>query len=122
MKKDWRYIALLVAAIAFTVMVRLLAPRDFNWTVTFHPDDKNPFGGYVLNEMMDDIFDRDEIHPSNYTLYELLDTAKKPVNVISLSRRFTPGNEDKIAVLKNVENGADIFIAADEFSSDFLDT
>jgi hypothetical protein len=122
MKKDWRYIALLVAAIGFTVMVRMLAPREFNWTVTFHPDDKNPYGGYVLNEMMDDIFNRNDVHQSNYTLYELLDTARDPVNIISFSTQFTPGNEDKIALLKNVEKGADVFIAADQFSHDFLDT
>jgi hypothetical protein len=122
MKKDWRYIALLAVAVGFTVLVRMLAPREFNWTVTFHPDDKNPFGGYVVNEMMGDMFKRGDIHQSNYTLYELLDSTKKPVNVISFSTDFTPGSEDKIALLKNVEKGADAFIAADEFSEDFLDT
>jgi hypothetical protein len=122
MKKDWRYIALLVAAIGFTVTVRMLAPREFNWTVTFHPEDKNPYGGYVLNEMMNDIFDRKDVHQSNYTLYELLDTARNPVNIISFSTQFTPGAEDKIALLKNAEKGADVFIAADRFSQNFLDT
>jgi hypothetical protein len=122
MKKDWRYITLLALAIAFTVVVRMLAPREFNWTVTFHPDDKNPYGGYVMNQLMNDMFNREDIHQSNFTLYELLDTAKNPVNVISFSERFNPGPEDKIALLKNAENGADIFIAADQFSDDFLDT
>jgi hypothetical protein len=122
MKKDWRYIAFVAIAIGFTVFVQMLTPRQFDWRVTFHPDDKNPFGGYVLNEMMNDIFDRDGINHSNFTMYEMLDTLKSPVNIFSVSSQFSPGEEDKIALLKNVERGADVFIAADEFSMNFLDT
>src|SRR5215211_5616140 len=112
MKKDWRYIALLALAIGFTMFVRMMGPRQFDWTVTFHPNDKNPFGGYVLNEMFKDIFDPQDIHRTNSTFYELLDTTKNPVNILSVSTHFDPGQEDQRALLGNTANGADVFIAA----------
>lgn len=122
MRKDWRYIAFVAVAIGFTVFVQMLSPRQFDWRVTFHPDDKNPYGGYALNEMMNELFDRDGVSHSNLTLYEMLDTVTVPVNVFSVSSEFSPGKEDKIVLLKNIERGADVFIAADRFSEDFLDT
>jgi hypothetical protein len=122
MRKDWRYIAFVVIAVGFTVFVQMLSPRQFDWRITFHPDDKNPFGGYVLNEMLNDIFEREDVNQSNLTLYEMLDSVKGPMNVFSVSSQFDPGKEDQIALLKNAERGGDIFIAADNFSQNFLDT
>lgn len=122
MRKDWRYIAFVAVAVGFTVFVQMLSPRQFDWRVTFHPDDKNPFGGYVLNEMLNGIFQREDVNHSNLTLYEMLDSTKGPVNVFSVSSEFMPGEEDQTALLRNAERGAHVFIAADNFSQDFLDT
>lgn len=122
MKKDWRYIAFLVVTIGFTLIVQLITPRQFNWNVTLHPDDRNPFGGYVLNEMMNDLFNQKHIRHSNLTFYELFDTVKNPHNVFTASTTFAPGEEDIRSLLRNVERGASVFIAAEQFGDLFMDT
>ena len=122
MKKDWKYITYLSTAILFYLMMKLFSPRELDWTITYHHADKNPFGGYVLNNFIGSVFTENLIHKSNYTLYELYDSLQKPVNFISISTRFNPGKEDVNALLKNIERGGTAFIAAQYFNGLFADT
>lgn len=122
MKKDWKYFAYLSAAIAFYLVVKLLSPAELDWTITYHPNDKNPFGAYALNEFMPSLFPGKEINKSNYTFYEWIDTLQRPANFISLSTTFDPGKEDTDALLKNIERGGSAFISAQYFTGHFADT
>jgi hypothetical protein len=121
-RKDWKYITYLSLAVAFYLVIKMAGPREFDWTVTFHHEDKNPFGAYVLNEVMNDVFHEDDINRSTYTIYELFDTLKAPVNFVSISSRFSAGEQDAVALLKNVSNGGDAFIAAQSFYNTLADT
>lgn len=122
MKKDWKYIFYLLAAFLVYVGVKLYAPAQLDWSVTFHKEDKDPFGGYALSESLDELFPGKNIKQSYYTLYELYDSLREPVNFISLSTTFSPGKEDVDALLKNIEQGGSAFIAAQYFYGDFADT
>jgi hypothetical protein len=121
-KKDWKYIAYLSAAIAFYLVVKLLSPAELDWTITYHPDDKNPFGAYALNDFMPSLFPGKEINKSNYTFYEWIDTLQRPANFLSISTTFNPGKEDTDALLKNIERGGTAFISAQYFTGHFADT
>jgi len=120
--KDWKYIFYLVAAFVLYVGVRLYAPTNLDWSVTFHKEDKNPFGGYALHETLGQLFPGKQINQSYYTLYELYDSIEQPVNFISLSTSFSPGKEDVEILLKNVEQGGHAFIASQYFYDVFADT
>ena len=97
-------------------------PRDIDWSITYHNQDKNPFGAYALDNFIQSLFPKASIHKSNYTLYELYDTLTQPVNFFSISTTFEPGKEDTEALLKNIELGGNAFIAAQYFSGPFADT
>ena len=122
MRKDWKYLVYLSAAILFYQAVKLLSPRDIDWSITYHNQDKNPFGAYALDNFIQSLFPKASIHKSNYTLYELYDTLTQPVNFFSISTTFEPGKEDTEALLKNIELGGNAFIAAQYFSGPFADT
>lgn len=122
MRKDWKYIAYLSAAFVFYVALKLLSPRNIDWTITFHHKDKNPFGAYALDQLIPSIVSKNNIKQSNYTLYELYDTLQSPANFLSLSTSFSPGKEDCDALLKNIEKGGTAFIAAQYFRGRFADT
>ncbi|MCU0397671.1 MAG: hypothetical protein MUC73_06165 [Cyclobacteriaceae bacterium] len=122
MGKDWKYIAYLSAAILFYMLVKLLAPRELDWTVTLYHQDKNPFGTYALNRFMNNFFPGNTIEPGNFTTYELFDSIGEPVNFISISNAFSPGKEDVDALLTNVYQGGTAFISAHYFTGIFADT
>ncbi len=122
MKKDWKYILYLSIAFLAFLGLKLFSPRELNWDVTFHEDDKNPFGGYAINELMPSIFQDQKISKSNLTIYELNDSLRPDVNFISLSETFAPGSDDVNALLENVQAGGSAFIAAENFASFFADT
>ena len=66
MKKDVKYIAYLVIAIVIYLSIKLLSPREFDWRITYHHDDKNPFGAFALGKLLDDLFPT--VSTSNNTL------------------------------------------------------
>lgn len=122
MRKDWKYILYLSSAILIYLALKLLSPRNLDWTITFHHNDKNPFGAYALDQLIEPLFPEQPIHQSYYTLYELFDTLPEPVNFLSISTEFAPGKEDADALLKNIEKGGTAFISAQYFYGDFADT
>lgn len=122
MRKDWKYILYLSSAIVIYLALKLLSPRNLDWTITFHHNDKNPFGAYALDQLIEPLFPEQPIHQSYYTLYELFDTLPEPVNFLSISTEFAPGKEDADALLKNIEKGGTAFISAQYFYGDFADT
>lgn len=122
MKKEGKYVLFLVLAALIYAGVKLFSPRSLDWTVTYNKDDKNPFGGYVLNELIQDVFPQKKILHSYKTLYELCDSIKTPVNFISISNSFYAAEEDWNALLDNVSKGGNAFIAAQYFSEKLTDT
>jgi hypothetical protein len=121
-KQDWKYILYLSIAFLVFLGLKLFSPRELNWDVTFYEEDKNPFGGYAISELMPSIFQDQKISKSNRTIYELKDSLRPDVNFVSLSETFAPGDDDVDVLLKNVAGGGTAFIAAENFVGFFADT
>jgi len=121
-KKEIKYLVLLGAAALIYLLFKLFAPRDHDWTVTFNIRDKNPFGGFVLNELIGDIFPENRVAHSYATIYELYDTIKAPVNFLSLSTSFHAERADIDALLKNVYEGGHAFISTEWLYGPLADT
>lgn len=120
MKKDWKYIAYLAVALGIYLTIKLLSPREFNWQITFHHEDKNPYGAYALGQLIESLFP--EIDRTNNTLYELYDSTNNPANFLSISSTFRPGEDDVNALLTNIDKGGSAFISAQHFYGIFADT
>jgi hypothetical protein len=121
-KKEIKYLLFLGIAALIYLFFKLFTPRDHDWTVTFNIHDKNPFGGYVLNELISDIFPGKRISHSYNTIYELYDTIRTPVNFLCLSTSFHAGREDIDALLNNVYEGGHAFISSEWLYGPLADT
>jgi hypothetical protein len=119
--KDRKYILYLSAAIGLFVAVKLLSPKQYNWTVTFSHEDKNPYGGYALYQLLPDLFGK-PVRQSYKSLYELKDSLPQKSNLMILATSFSAGNEDTEALLNFVASGGTAFIAAQNFWGKFPDT
>jgi hypothetical protein len=122
LRKDWKYIVYIGLAIALYAAVNLMAPKQFNWTVTLAHDDKDPYGTFVFNELLPSIFKAHEITLSNQTIYELKDSLKHSKNLVIISSSFSGDKPDSDVLLEQVSNGANVFISASYFWGHFSDT
>jgi hypothetical protein len=122
MKKDWKYILYLSIAFGLFLIVKLTGPKQFNWTPTYASEDKNPFGAYVLKELLPELFKGKKLDISNQTIYELKDSLRSGENVIILTHGFNGEKEDTKALLEHAEKGATVFIAAQSYYGKLADT
>jgi hypothetical protein len=119
--KDWKYITYIVLLGALLAILLLTKSKQYDWTVTFSHEDKNPYGAYALNKLLPTLHDK-PVKNSYQTLYELKDSLTKNQNLIIISSMFSPGKEDAEALLKFVEAGGTAFISANYFYGVFADT
>lgn len=105
----------LMIVFGFAVLIALLgqsAPKAFDWKASLDPNDKNPFGLYVLNQQIDALFPAG-VERLSFSPFERLSSSDTTrTNVLSL------GNLPDGASLKKLQNhahnGNDVFIAAPE--------
>jgi hypothetical protein len=122
LRKDWKYIVYIGLAIALYATVNLLAPKQFNWTVTLAHDDKDPYGTFVFNEVLPSIFEKHEVTLSNQTIYELKDSLLDNKNLVIVASSFSGDKPDSEVLLERVSKGGTVFISASYFWGHFADT
>ena len=122
MRKDWKYILYISAAFGLFVMVKLLSPRQYDWSITYSFEDKDPYGGYVFNQLLGSVFEEESINHSYKTLYELSDSLRDDHNLLVISSNFNGGKEDSAFLLRHVEHGGKVFISSQYFLGHFADT
>jgi hypothetical protein len=122
MGKDWKYIVYVSGAVMLFVIVKLLSPKQFDWSVSLAHEDKDPYGTFVLYQMLPDIFKEKPVSHSYQTLYELKDSLKSNENIVIFTTTFNCGKEDTRALLTHVANGGNAFISAHYFWGHFSDS
>ncbi len=118
MKKDRVFIYAFVALFVVYVIVDYMAPEPVQWNVTFRASDKNPFGGYILNERSDDLF-TGGFELSYRTISELEDSGK---NLLILTDHLNIGDTDLEKLFGMLEKGNHVLIGATSLSSKLSDT
>ncbi|HEX5168047.1 MAG TPA: hypothetical protein VFW11_02655, partial [Cyclobacteriaceae bacterium] len=122
MKNNSKYIFFLILTVVLFVLVHLLSPRQFDWTPTFSSRDKNPFGDFVLNSMLPDLFPNQDVVNNNVTFYEASDSLLTNKNIIAIANYMTLPPEDTRALLSAIDSGSYAFISANYFRGLFPDT
>ncbi len=106
MKKDWKYITYLGILGALLLVLMLSKSKQYDWTVTFHHEDKNPYGAYAFSQLFPTLTNH-SITNSYQPLYELKDTLRDNENIFILSSTFSPGKQDTEVLLNHIENMAE---------------
>ncbi len=119
--KDWKYMTYIGLLAALLVVVMLSKSKQYDWSITFSHEDKNPYGAYALNQLLPALT-QSKVNNSYKTLYELKDSLQTKENLLILSSSFSPGKEDTEMLLEYAEDGGVLFIGANEFYGVFADT
>lgn len=115
MKKNRKYIFILVGTLVIFVLFNLFSPKEINWEPSFSAQDKNPFGSFLIDALMPAIFPSAAIHNSNLTLYEL-DSLMGNESIIILAENIVMDKTDTEVLLNKVDDGATALLAASYFS------
>lgn len=114
---------LLIAALLFFLMPKTEKTdtekiKPVNWTQTYEPEDKSPYGSYIFFELVRKYYiDNEKTVVNASTLPDLNKIkSKKPYLLMAVNRRFELGDEDSRVILEYVDNGNYAFLAAEQFS------
>lgn len=118
-KKYIIYIALLIALLAYVYLSR---SSQYDWTVTFKHNDKNPYGTYALSQLLPEYFKNQPIKHSYKTLYELKDSLSGKTNLIIICSNFFADKEDVNVLLSHIRSGGTAFISSSFFGGTLADT
>lgn len=120
MKKDLKYIILLIATIALVVTVEMNKPKEIDWSESYSRSQKIPYGSYVLYNLLDDLFKGQEIKASYRTFYELIkgSNAQQDFNYIFIGGSFAPSSTDSETFADFIAEGNYAFIATENISEE----
>ncbi len=127
MKGNFKFgMGLLLVVILTIALIQASQKEPINWSKTFNPKDKIPFGTYVVKHELKHIFDKNQqIHPIQSSIYSYLEdsinnhTAK---DLIYIGRNFRPGKTSISALLSFVKNGNNALVSTSSFQRLLMDT
>lgn len=122
MKKDLKYYIILLLAVLVFILYEFNKPKAINWNVSLSAKDKNPFGTFVLNDILPDLFKNGEISFETRTFYQINEEDSSVVNYFVLSENFSPDEEDIDRLFDMVEAGSHIFIASGWYDGKITDS
>lgn len=117
MKRYYLIIGLFVVAFLLMVGLESSAPRELDWTESYHHADKRPFGAYAIENLLPAYLGKSEFYnqSSLYELYQNWDVYGNGFLVV-VNAEFRPDEESADALLKLVNDGNTALISAGDFS------
>lgn len=121
MKGFKRYIAFTLILMTLYLLYQYYKPIPLDWRPTYAAADKIPFGTYILDQQIKDLFPK--VKKSTQSIYSTLTNPKNALsNYFIVAPRIGVNKSDFSAMVKYMNQGNNIFLAADELSKVLLDT
>ena len=129
-KQTTIYVVLLVILVGAIIAIDASKPKPVDWTKSYNAKDKIPFGLYIFDKEIDNLFKNDTVEKFNITPYEFLDdhydydindyTIKG--SIINISDKNTIDEESVRELMYFAEYGNTVFLSMNEFPSSILDS
>ncbi len=123
MKRPNTYIVVLSLLFIVAIVVQLTRPKPVSWENSFARQDRIPFGGYILYDLLPELFPSSKVEIASMPIYNTFGEAwHENATYMVLNLSFTPDDLDLEELLEFVEDGNRVFVAAQSFSDGFADT
>jgi hypothetical protein len=121
--KNLKFILPVLIVLIVFVLIKLVTPVPTDWNPTYSKNDKIPYGSYLLFEALDELFPDQKIESTNLPFYNIIRERKiENKNIIIICNNFVPDELDAKVIKGLLNNGNDIFIAANTFGKFITDT
>jgi hypothetical protein len=122
-----KFIPIILITIVAIALIKMLAPKQLNWTPSYSKDDKIPYGNYALYRLFPSMFPQTKTVPVTHSPYEVLaeDTSSldvTPTTYLFINSTFSPDENSLESMLDFVASGNNVFIASEKISNVLLDT
>ena len=122
MRGDKKYYAIIIFVFLVLFLIQQSQKPPTNYEHTFSHRDKNPYGGYVLKDLLPEFMAGSEIRSLNLTLYEIQEEDLSDKNLIILADQLNMDSEDTEVLLSAVNKGMTAFISTEWINGKLADT
>lgn len=123
MKGNRKFIIIFSLLFVLYVIAELNKPKPLDWTVTLSKSDKNPFGGYVMYNQLQNLFPSARFKSYQTTVYDQLNNIEEQNTAyLIIAPTFEPSKVDFEEMRNYVKQGNFILVSAARFSKAFLDS
>ncbi|MDB4902690.1 MAG: hypothetical protein JWQ63_1971 [Mucilaginibacter sp.] len=110
------YLIIAGLLLAAYIIAQLNRPKTTNWVETFSSKEKTPFGTYILFNRLKDLFPNARIIPYHQPVYNVIaEDSIKEASYIIVCGDIELSKSDYKQLIKYIERGNDVFIAAEYF-------
>ncbi len=103
--------------VLLVVFVLAYSPKPIDWSLSFSKQDTKPFGSKLLFELLPDAFEEEAIKTSHGTFADFFGNNQTvSTNLIVINNEFNPDNADIDKLIKLLDEGNNLFIAASTLS------
>lgn len=118
---DKKYYYFLAALVLIFAAISISAPKAINWKATYSKKDKNPYGNFILYDLLSETFDSKLRTVQQPAYNQIKEDSSLKANYIFVNDIFVPDTFDTKELVNFVERGNNVFIAANSFFGDFAD-
>lgn len=125
-KKNYIYFSLFAVITLIYLGVEIFGPKPIDWSESYTRSDKIPHGGYILYNELDQIFPNQRISvndsPPIYLLQQMVREDRTSRNWIFINNEYSLDRHEAELMLKAVESGDHLFMAASNLQGFLADT
>lgn len=123
MQKARVYITVLVAVTILYSLIVWIAPEKIDWKLSLDPNDKGPYGTYVLKNSLEDLFPNSEISEFEENYYFLNEEGYEDnINLIVINNYSSMSSHSLDELFEFIERGNTVFYSSHNISSVVLDS
>jgi hypothetical protein len=120
MKSLKLYLILAGVLLIIYIVAQINRPKAVDWNETFSNKDKIPYGTYILNNRLKDLFPKAQIKTYRQPVYNVIaEDSVKEASYIIICREIELSKPDYGQLIKYIKEGNDVFIAAEYFGTLF---
>lgn len=122
-KKNLKFLIPIIVTMTLLLIVKITEPEEIDWNYSFAKKDKIPYGGFIVSDILPELFPGTEILTRELPIYNILkDKYYTHTNYVFINSYFSPDKLDTEYLLNYVKAGNDVFISAFGIYSSIADT
>jgi hypothetical protein len=122
-KRNIKFLVPLIVTLTILSIIKIVEPEEVDWTKSFAKKDKIPYGGYIIYDIIPNLFPDNEVVLKELPIYNILkDSYYYGTNYVFINTYFSPDRLDAEYLLDYVAEGNNVFISAFGIYGDLADS